>query len=173
MLLSPSTGVPAETGMGPPGVLLEVDKKICHGRGGKFTHDKKTNTHACAAFMVHTAAKIAYEPLELFASCTAEFGTDYSPCNPYQALALAHLYDVPDKAHYWLWPGGRPDQVKQAALKQEIGNNPISGLDKCPVGRHVGFFHNWDATHVDSWGCFDDAVANKVLCCRRKSSGLA
>ena len=56
--------------------------------------------------------------MEVFGRCAAEYSPEYAPCNPYQALALAHLYDVKDREHYWLWPGGRPDQVKQAAMKQ-------------------------------------------------------
>ena len=47
-------------------------------------------------------------------------------------------YSVPVQ-HYWVWPGGRHDQVKRAALKQEIGHNPKEGLDKCPGGHHAGF----------------------------------
>ena len=77
------------------------------------------------------------------------------------------MYEVPDKAHYRLWPGGRPDQVSNAAMKQQIGNNPKSGLDTCPDQQHIGFFHNWDNNHVDSWGCLHDELYMQVLCCRR------
>jgi len=52
-------------------------------------------------------------------------------------------------------------------MKQQIGNNPNSGLDTCPKEQHVGFFHNWDENHVDSWGCLHDEIYMSVLCCRR------
>ena len=104
-------------------------------------------------------------------------------------------------------------QVSSAALRRDIGNNPDSGLDKCPDNQHIGakyllkkhprilvvlniinesltqmhspllpypavsftpsqhpvaaFFHNWDALHVDSWGCLSDQESHPVLCCRR------
>lgn len=76
-------------------------------------------------------------------------------------------YEVPDHEHYWLWPGGRANQVTQAVFKQEIGHNPREGMDRCRQGEHVGFFHNWDEAHVDSWGCFPDSRPLRVLCCRR------
>ena len=169
--MAPTTGVDAATGMGPTGnpmLFLEVEKKICGARGGKWKKHHKTGKHECEPFMQPSKGLTTYDPVDVYGMCAKDFSADYAPCNPYQALALAHLYEVPDRQHYWLWPGGRAEQVKSAALKQEIGNNPVQGLDKCPEGRHVGFFHNWDATHVDSWGCFDDAQKYKVLCCRRR-----
>lgn len=81
-------------------------------------------------------------------------------CSPAQ-------FEIPDHAYYWLWPGGRFDQVSQAVFKQEAGHNPHTGMDKCKDGHHVGFFHNWDQAHVDSWGCLQDNSSLRVLCCRR------
>ncbi len=44
------------------------------------------------------------------------------------------------QAYFWLWPGGRSDQVSSAAFKQDVGHNPASGLDKCAEGERVGAF---------------------------------
>ncbi len=148
--------------------LLEMratlGRAICEAKAGVWDGEAA----ACDEFMRSTVAKTAYEPNGVFSSCQAEFGDSYVPCSPYQALALAHMYRVPDHKYYWLWPGGRAEQVKSAALKQEVGNNPASGLDKCAAGQHVGFFHNWDDAHVDSWGCLNDDAVLPVLCCRRQ-----
>lgn len=91
--------------------------------------------------------------------------------SPVHALiAPCHVrvqFNVPDHAYYWLWPGGRFDQVRQAAFKQDVGHNPRDGMDTCPPRHHLGFFHNWDEAHVDSWGCLPDVNELPVLCCRR------
>lgn len=42
------------------------------------------------------------------------------------------------KSYFWLWAGGREDQVQSAAFKQDIGHNPVSGLDKCATGDRIG-----------------------------------
>jgi len=146
--------------------LLQVSmkKQLCEVKNGGWDH----HTEHCDPFMKSTSVKLSYEPKAVFESCRAEHGPLYVPCNPYQALALAHTYDVPDHSYYWLWPGGRHDQVDSgAAMKQSIGNNPVSGMDTCPEEEHVGFFHNWDEAHVDSWGCLHESQEIPVLCCRR------
>jgi len=143
--------------------MREVHRTLCEGKGGKWIDE----TGNCAPFMRATERSIEHQGEELFGACKEEFGGLYVPCSPYQALALAHMFDVPDHSYYWLWAGGRHDQVSNAVLKQEIGNNPESGLDKCPEEQFVGFFHNWDEAHVDSWGCLHGTQQIPVLCCRQ------
>jgi len=140
-----------------------IEQKMCKFRGGMWNNA----TQQCDAFMRATTTETSYDPKVIFARCQEEFSANYVPCNAYQALALANMYEVPDHEFYWLWPGGRFDQVSSAALRRDIGNNPDSGLDKCPDNQHIAFFHNWDAMHVDSWGCLSDQESHPVLCCRR------
>eukprot|EP00941_MAST-03F_sp_MAST-3F-sp1_P000356 g356.t1 len=142
---------------------LSLSKQMCELKSGGWNHDTKE----CDPFMKATEVKLSYEPKAIFNICQQEHGKLYVPCNPYQALALAHIYDVPDHSYYWLWPGGRHNQVGNAAMKQDFGNNPTSGMDTCPDEQHVGFFHNWDEAHVDSWGCLHESQEMPVLCCRR------
>jgi hypothetical protein len=143
---------------------IEMKKHVCDAKNGEWDDA----TQKCESFMKSSKAKLSYEPKAVFETCRAEHGPMYVPCNPYQALALAHTYEVPDHSYYWLWPGGRHDQVHGgAAMKQGIGNNPESGMDTCPEEQHVGFFHNWDEAHVDSWGCLHESQEIPVLCCRR------
>jgi hypothetical protein len=144
------------------GSFLQVSAKICEAKGGAFKNGE------CDEFMRSSEGKTVYAPKEIFGVCNKEFGKGYVPCSPYQALALAHLYKVADHSYYWLWPGGRHDQNTGAVMKQQIGNNPVAGLDQCPDKQHVGFFHNWDEAHVDSWGCLHDEQELPVLCCRQK-----
>lgn len=146
-----------------PTSFFQLSAKICEAKGGAW-HDGKKE---CEDYMRSSQGKTAYDPEGIFGTCKKEFGDKYLPCSPYQALALANMYKVEDHSYYWLWPGGRKEQVKQAALKQEVGHNPSEGLDKCPVKQHVGFFHNWDKNHVDSWGCLHEELNLNVLCCRR------
>jgi hypothetical protein len=149
-------------------MFMELESKICTAKGGGWVNGVEDGaTGRCEEYMRASEATTKYHPQAIFKVCSAEFGENYVPCSPYQALGLANLYDIPDKSHYRLWPGGRPDQVTNAAMKQQIGNNPSSGLDTCPDEQHVGFFHNWDGQHVDSWGCLHDELYMKVLCCRR------
>ena len=143
--------------------FLQLSAKICEAKGGAWSHEEKN----CEEYMRSSKGKTNYSPDEIFGTCKKEFGDKYLPCSPYQALALANVYQVDDHSYFWLWPGGRKEQVKQAALKQEVGHNPASGLDKCPERQHVGFFHNWDKNHVDSWGCLHEELELNVLCCRR------
>ena len=143
--------------------FLQLSAKICEAKGGAWSHEEKS----CEEYMRSSKGKTSYSPDVIFGTCKKEFGDKYLPCSPYQALALANVYKVDDHSYFWLWPGGRKEQVKQAALKQEIGHNPTSGLDKCPERQHVGFFHNWDKNHVDSWGCLHEELELSVLCCRR------
>lgn len=152
-----------------PGGLsfIQMESKICTAKGGGWVDGVEGADGQCEPFMQASEATVKYQPEAIFHTCSSEFGKLYVPCSPYQALALSHLYQVPDKSHYRLWPGGRPDQVTNAAMKQQIGNNPSSGLDTCPDQQHVGFFHNWDESHVDSWGCLHDELYMSVLCCRR------
>jgi len=147
--------------------FMEIESKICTAKGGGWVNGIEGKDGKCEPFMVASDATSKYQPEAIFQICKAEFSALYVPCSPYQALALSHLYEIPDKQHYRLWPGGRPDQVTNAAMKQQIGNNPNSGLDTCPKEQHVGFFHNWDENHVDSWGCLHDEIYMSVLCCRR------
>ena len=154
--------------LAPGGIsFIELESKICTAKGGGWVNGAEGVDGTCEPFMRASDATTKYQPEAIFQVCSSEFGTSYVPCSPYQALALSHLYEIPDKAHYRLWPGGRPDQVTNAAMKQQIGNNPNSGLDTCPKEQHVGFFHNWDENHVDSWGCLHDELYMQVLCCRR------
>ena len=149
-------------------MFMQLESKICTAKGGSWVNGiEDGETGKCEEYMRASDATTKYLPEAIFKVCNAEFGDKYVPCSPYQALGLANLYDIPDKSHYRLWPGGRPDQVTNAAMKQQIGNNPSSGLDTCPENQHVGFFHNWDGQHVDSWGCLHDELYMKVLCCRR------
>lgn len=148
---------------GKPTSFLELSEKVCEAKGGAWNFKDKE----CEEYMRSTKAKTAYDPDAIFGNCKKEFGDKYLPCSPYQALALANMYKVEDHSYFWLWPGGRKEQVKQAALKQEAGHNPSEGLDKCPEKQHVGFFHNWDKNHVDSWGCLHEELSFNVLCCRR------
>jgi len=144
--------------------LAELGRTICKMKGGKWDH----SGGECAPFMRSTEGKgVANEGKNLFDECKKDFGASYVPCSPYQALALAHMYDVPDHMYYWLWPGGRHDQANTAVFKQDIGHNPSSGLDTCPEDQHVGFFHNWNEAHVDSWGCLHKTQKIPVLCCRQ------
>jgi len=147
----------------PPMMLLDVGKQLCEAKGGNWNHAGA----ACDPFMKGTQRQLTYDPKGIFNACQEEHGMLYVPCNPYQALALAHMYKVDDHSYYWLWPGGRHDQVHKAALKQDMGNNPTQGLDTCPDEQHIGFFHNWDEAHVDSWGCLHESQNIPVLCCRR------
>lgn len=144
-------------------IMLQVRKTICEGKGGKWV-DEQGN---CAPFMKSTEQLIAHNGENIFKACKEELGNLYVPCSPYQALALAHMYDVPDHSYFWLWPGGRHDQVEQAVFKQDIGNNPKEGMDTCPEEQHLGFFHNWNEAHVDSWGCLHESQELPVLCCRQ------
>ena len=149
-------------------MFMQLESKICTAKGGGWVNGiEDGESGRCEEYMRASEATTKYHPQSIFKVCSAEFGDNYVPCSPYQALGLANLYDIPDKSHYRLWPGGRPDQVTNAAMKQQIGNNPSSGLDTCPEKQHVGFFHNWDGEHVDSWGCLHDELYMKVLCCRR------
>jgi len=162
-----STAANAEA-LAPGGMsFLELESKICTAKGGGWVNGFEGKDGVCEPFMRASDATTKYQPEAIFHVCSSEFGAQYVPCSPYQALALSHLYEVPDKNHFRLWPGGRPDQVTNAAMKQQIGNNPSSGLDTCPDKQHIGFFHNWDENHVDSWGCLSDELYMQVLCCRR------
>ena len=150
--------------------FMELESKICAAKGGGWVDGVEGDGDGkgkCEPYMVASEATTTYHPDAIFQVCRAEFGARYLPCSPYQALALSNLYDIPDTTHFRLWPGGRPDQVTNAAMKQQIGNNPSTGLDTCPDQQHVGFFHNWDESHVDSWGCLHDELPMQVLCCRR------
>lgn len=144
-------------------MLVELDRKICKAQGGAFSEESSS----CEPFMRSTERSVKYDGEAIFSACGQEFGSSYTPCSPYQALALSHMFDIPDHAYYWLWPGGRADQVSNAVFKQQVGHNPTAGMDKCKDGHHVGFFHNWDQAHVDSWGCLHDDSDLRVLCCRR------
>ena len=144
-------------------IMLQVHKTICEGKGGKWIDEKGD----CAPFMKSTEQAIPHNGENIFKACKEELGNLYVPCSPYQALALAHMYDVPDHSYFWLWPGGRHDQVEQAVFKQDIGNNPKEGMDTCPEEKHLGFFHNWNEAHVDSWGCLHESQELPVLCCRQ------
>ena len=44
------------------------------------------------------------------------------------------------KAYFWLWAGGKADQVDSAAFKQDVGHNPATGLDRCADGERIGAF---------------------------------
>lgn len=147
--------------------FLELSSKICEAKGGAWVPGADGKDGKCEEYMRASEATTRHDGKALFHICSAEFGAKYVPCSPYQALALSNLYKVPDKKYYRLWPGGRHDQVSSAAMKQQIGNNPATGLDQCPDQQHVGFFHNWDENHVDSWGCLHDELQLNVLCCRR------
>ena len=48
------------------------------------------------------------------------------------------IYIVGVQTYYWLWPGGRHDQAVLAAFKQDIGHNPVDGLDRCAAGDRIG-----------------------------------
>jgi len=146
--------------------FLELSSKICEAKGGAWV-EEGDGKGRCEEYMRASEATTRHDGKALFHICSAEFGKQYVPCSPYQALALSNLYKVPNKKYYRLWPGGRHDQVSSAAMKQQIGNNPATGLDQCPEQQHVGFFHNWDENHVDSWGCLHDELQLNVLCCRR------
>lgn len=152
-----------QEGTPAPTVLLEVKREICHAKGGNWNQAASN----CEDFMRATEAKSTFDSKKLFSLCQQEFGELYAPCGPYQALALAHLYKVPDHERYWLWPGGRFNQATSGALKNDKGYNPVSGLDTCGDDQHVGFYHNWDQQHTDSWGCYHKAQESRVLCCRR------
>ena len=92
-----------------------VSAKICEAKGGAWSHEK-----SCEEYMRSSKVKRVIL-LTLSLVLVKKFGDKYLPCSPYQALALANVYKVDDHSYFWLWPGGRKEQVKQAALKQEMG----------------------------------------------------
>lgn len=148
-----------------PTSFLQVDKKICHSKGGKWNDDNSD----CEDFMQASKSHIAFDGDAVFQTCQQDVGTDYVPCNPYQALALAHLYSVPDHSYYWLWSNDGGVASKGNSDKAAVSHTPAaSGVDKCGAEQHLGFFHNWDEAHVDSWGCLHDSMTLPVLCCRRR-----
>ena len=51
---------------------------------------------------------------------------------------LLLLLLVQQKTYFWLWAGGRSDQVESAAFKQDIGHNPVEGLDRCAEAERIG-----------------------------------
>lgn len=148
-----------------PTSFLEVaEERVCNSTGGRWSVESKD----CEPFMRASFGVVGYEPKLMFETCQLEFGEDSVPCNPHQAVGLSNLYGVPSRDYFWLWPGGRSNQVSRAALKQDIGNNPSAGMDKCPSGHHASFYHNWDSAHVDSWACISDDSKLRVLCCGRR-----
>jgi len=143
--------------------MAELGRTICESKGGGWVDD----SGKCDPFMRSTELALEHDGEGIFNACKLEHGDKYVPCSPYQALALAHMYNVPDHSYYWLWPGGRHDQVDHAVMKQDFGHNPASGMDKCPADQYLGFFHNWNEAHVDSWGCLHASQKIPVLCCRQ------
>jgi hypothetical protein len=143
--------------------MAEFERTICKSKGGGWADE----SGKCEPFMRSTTISLEHDGEGIFKACKVEHGDKYVPCSPYQALALAHMYEVPDHSYYWLWPGGRHDQVDQAVMKQDFGHNPASGMDKCPADQYLGFFHNWNEAHVDSWGCLHASQKIPVLCCRQ------
>merc|ERR1711865_1232314 len=59
---------------------------------------------SCASFMQVTSTFIMPKNASVEGQCVSEFGEGYQACNAVQALGLAHVYSVPDHAHYWLKP---------------------------------------------------------------------
>ena len=92
---APATTSFLETG---ESIMLQVHKTICEGKGGKWVDEKGD----CAPFMKSTEQAIAHNGENIFKACKEELGNLYVPCSPYQALALAHMYDVPDHSYFWL-----------------------------------------------------------------------
>lgn len=100
--------------------FMEIESKICTAKGGGWVNGIEGKDGKCEPFMVASDATSKYQPEAIFQICKAEFSALYVPCSPYQALALSHLYEIPDKQHYRLWPGGRPDQVTNAGKKKNV-----------------------------------------------------
>jgi hypothetical protein len=159
------------TGDSNADIIAYIEKRICESKGGIWTDNV-----GCQAFMVATANTTTYDDVDgiggailVWDECQNEFGTGYVPCNVHQALAMAHLYDIPNQEYYWLWPGGTIDQGGSGIFMRESTNEePASGQDICPADRYPAFFHNWGSDHVDSHSCREDDDELRVLCCRRR-----
>ncbi len=142
--------------------LAYVEQRVCEATGGLWSGG------VCSPYMQATAAAVTWSGANIYNQCQTEFGTGYVPANPYQALALANIYSIPNTLYYWVWPGGTAGQVTaNYALKRDCCGIPTSGQDICPAGTHIAIFHNWDQNHTDSWDCTADGTSLRVLCVRR------
>ena len=137
-----------------------LDERLCERMGGNW------NGTTCDEFMRRSTATT--NAGGRWATCRAEFGASYAPCNSFEALALSNLYEVPNHEYYWLHAGGTEGQSSVQTLWRDFpGSNTISSQLNCPATQTVGYFHSWDNDHVDSLSCLANATNYRVLCCRR------
>jgi hypothetical protein len=141
-------------------VMPLIEQRLCERLGGAWSGGR------CEEFMRATAA--AVPAAARWSQCMAEFGPAYAPCNAFEALGLAQLYEVPNTTYYWLHAGGTEAQSSTQTLWRGCCEAAlISVQPTCPVGYTVGFFHSWDSGHVDSLECYPNGGSRRVLCCRR------
>ena len=133
-----------------------LEASMCEGRGGALNEDG-----SCASFMQVTSTFIMPKNASVEGQCVSEFGEGYQACNAVQALGLAHVYSVPDHAHYWL----KPADLSLIRLKAVVAEND----EQCGDANHPALKHNWDAKTVDSQLCMHESSANRVACCRKNA----
>jgi hypothetical protein len=142
-------------------LLAYIDRRVCEEKAGVWTDGV-----GCAPFMAATTNAVV--EVDTWAECSAEFGADYAPCNPFQALGLSMLYEIPQMTFYWLHAGGQDSQATTDALWRGCCSSvTIAPQINCPAGETIGFFHSWNTAHVDSMSCLANATPYRVLCCRR------
>jgi hypothetical protein len=104
-----------------------LEQRLCERLGGVWTGS------ACQEFMRATTA--AVPAWSRWAQCMAEFGSAYAPRNPYEALALAKLYSIPNTRYYWLHAGGTEGQSSTQTLWR--GCCEASAISVYPTARPV------------------------------------
>lgn len=108
-------------------MLLQLSRKVCTMHGGKYVDEsgecepfmrgtqaavqygerraRSGSRPAAGASKQHAHPRLARprgvlpDGEAIFAACQAEHGSSYVPCNPYQALALAHLVSAAAGEH--------------------------------------------------------------------------